>query len=33
MLAKIKLNFVTFLPHGLGPWQKGRCIIAIIFIE
>ena len=24
MLAKIKLNFVTFLPLGLGPLQKGR---------
>ena len=34
MLAKIKLDFVTFLPHGLGPLQKGRgCIIATIFIE
>ena len=34
MLAKVKLNFVTFLPQGLGPLQKGRrCIIGTIFIE
>ena len=33
MLAKVKLNFVTFLLNGLGPLQKGRgCIILAIFI-
>ena len=32
MLAKIKLNFVTYLPYGVDPSQKDRrYIIATIF--
>ena len=30
MLAKIKLNFVTFLLHGLVLWQNGRTYIFLL---
>ena len=34
MPAKIKLNFVTSLPHAMGPQQNGRrYITATTFIE